>query len=61
MYMTGSFLLILYSELAAVADQGSSDGQDPILTDIYHQFLETLEKFKNSAKVSANNSNINDP
>uniref|UniRef100_A0A1X7UKN4 Uncharacterized protein n=1 Tax=Amphimedon queenslandica TaxID=400682 RepID=A0A1X7UKN4_AMPQE len=39
-----------FSELALVAAQGSSEGKDPILIDVYHQFQVTLDHFRKSTK-----------
>ncbi len=46
-------IVIIYSELCFLASLSSSDGLDPILTDIYNNFNCTLETFKTSATVKA--------
>ena len=44
-------LLFLSSELSLVASLASSEGLDPILTDVYNDFNTALETFKSSTKV----------
>ena len=45
------YLLSVTSELSPVASLCSSDGLDPVLTDIYDKFNTALYNFKSTTKV----------